>query len=322
MAYDVVGIGLSCHDNIAIIPEMPTFESRVRVIESSEQGGGPAATAITAASRLGLSSTFLARVGDDNSGKFIIDDFEKYGVDTNNIIIQAGGKSHKVVVLVEQSTGDRAFITESSTVTPLTPSDITPDILHSTSILHLDDTNPEVNLFAAREARKANTLVIMDATHPQNINKEILKYVDIFIPSRFFYKDFTGYDNPFDGAKALLEYGLAEVIITLGEDGAVCANNKELVQVPAFAVDDVVDTTGCGDVFHGGYIFSRLQNWDMRSSVQFASAVAALKSKKIGGRKGIPSLEETLTFLKARLSDDWSHISLKSLYTRNSTGLR
>ncbi len=314
MAFDVVGIGLSCHDNITIIPEIPSFENKVSVSKSSEQGGGPAATAVAAASKLGLSATFLVRVGNDSSGRFIIRDFERYGVNTDNILVQNGAKSHKVIVLVEQLTGDRAFISDNTTVTSLTPADIDLELIQTAKVLHLDGTYPEINLYAAKQARKANVTVTMDATQPQKFNEELLRYVDVFIPSRFFYRDFTGYEDPFDAAKALLEYGPSEVVITLAAEGAVCANNRELFKEPAFLVDSIVDTTGCGDVFHGAYIFSKLQNWNMKRSVQFASAVAALKSQKIGGRKGIPTLRETMDYLGNKLPDSWSNITVESLY--------
>jgi ribokinase len=67
--------------------------------------------------------------------------------------------------------------------------------------------------------------------------------------------------------------------------------------MPAFEIP-AVDTTGAGDVFHGGYIYGLLQGWDIRNTVLFASAIAALKCKKIGGRDGIPQLIEVMEFLK------------------------
>jgi ribokinase len=63
---------------------------------------------------------------------------------------------------------------------------------------------------------------------------------------------------------------------------------------------DVVDTTGCGDVFHGGYIYGLLQGWDIRQTVRFAAACAALKTRAIGGRTAIPDLPEVEAFLRIR----------------------
>jgi ribokinase len=62
---------------------------------------------------------------------------------------------------------------------------------------------------------------------------------------------------------------------------------------------DAVDTTGCGDVFHGGYIYGLLQNWEIKQTVRFAAACAALKTRALGGRTAIPDLPEVEIFLRA-----------------------
>jgi sugar/nucleoside kinase (ribokinase family) len=58
-----------------------------------------------------------------------------------------------------------------------------------------------------------------------------------------------------------------------------------------------VDTTGAGDVFHAGFIYGLLQNWEVEEILRFANAAAALKCRDLGGRKGIPTLEEAQQFL-------------------------
>jgi ribokinase len=85
--------------------------------------------------------------------------------------------------------------------------------------------------------------------------------------------------------------------VTLGERGSVTFADHEIIEIPAFKVN-VVDTTGAGDVFHGGYIYGLLQGWPVRECVRFASAAAALKCRELGGRTGIPSLGEVMRFLE------------------------
>ncbi len=74
---------------------------------------------------------------------------------------------------------------------------------------------------------------------------------------------------------------------------------NEIIEVPAFPVN-VIDTTGSGDVFHGGYIYGLLQGWKLKETIRFASAVAAMKCTGIGGREGIPQLDEARQFLEKR----------------------
>jgi sulfofructose kinase len=83
---------------------------------------------------------------------------------------------------------------------------------------------------------------------------------------------------------------------TLGHEGAVTFVNGELVYVKGFEVR-AVDTTGAGDVFHAGFIYGLLENWEIEEILRFTNAVAALKCQELGGREGIPTLEEVQKFL-------------------------
>ena len=93
--------------------------------------------------------------------------------------------------------------------------------------------------------------------------------------------------------------GIKALTITLGERGSITASGDDIFEVPAFRVK-AVDTTGAGDVFHGGYLYGVLQGWDLRTAVIFASALAAMKCRMIGGRAGIPGLSEALRFLREK----------------------
>jgi ribokinase len=87
--------------------------------------------------------------------------------------------------------------------------------------------------------------------------------------------------------------------ITLGGRGSVTFRGDEIMSVPAFDVQ-AVDTTGAGDVFHGGYIYGLLRGWDLMETVRFASALAAIKCRAMGGRAGIPGLGEVMESLRER----------------------
>jgi ribokinase len=93
--------------------------------------------------------------------------------------------------------------------------------------------------------------------------------------------------------------GFGITTITLGSRGSVTFAADEIIFCPAFSVE-TVDTTGAGDVFHGGYLYGLLQKWRLPDTVRFASAVAAMKCRKLGGRAGIPRLPEVSQFLQER----------------------
>ncbi len=304
MRYDIVGLGLCTHDYLAVVPHMPAFETGVKMLQSDEQGGGPASTGVAAASRLGAQCAFLARVGDDTSGRFIVNALQQDGVDTSRMLTEPNARSHVSLVMVEACTGSRAFITNDASVTPLQPRDLDEEVIARARILHLDDSQPQASLAAARIAKKHGVLVLLDSNAVREHTVELLQYVDVFIPARFFYPDFTDCSDPEDALDVIAGCGPSEIVITLGEEGCVGVDAEGKFSLPAFSVNPVVDTTGCGDVFHGAYAYAKLQNWKARSCAQFASAVAALKCRKLGGRRGIPTIQETMQFLEEN-TEEW-----------------
>ena len=116
--------------------------------------------------------------------------------------------------------------------------------------------------------------------------------------SRFFGREFARAHAIPPGeslvavAQALRDPGPPVVVITEGERGAVCVEPAGAYRVPAFAVEPMVDTTGAGDVYHGAFLFARARGCSVRDSLLLASATAALKCRRLGGRAGIPSLAE------------------------------
>ena len=96
--------------------------------------------------------------------------------------------------------------------------------------------------------------------------------------------------------------GRSAVVVTRGIEGSWCTggeNPGKVFHQPAFRVQ-TVDTTGCGDVFHGAYAAALRQGRPLVERVRFAAAVAALKATRVGGQKGIPSREEAERFLAQR----------------------
>jgi ribokinase len=164
-------------------------------------------------------------------------------------------------------------------------------------VLHIDNHEPEAAIQAAKWANEAGIIVLMDAGSVRHRVIDLLEHVDVLIASHRFGRDCTGVDNPMKAAESMLSGRRKISIITCGEDGCACATPEERFHVPAFKVD-VVDTTGAGDVFHGAFSFGLAKGWNAREVATFASAVAAIKCGSLGGRQGIPTYEETISFLK------------------------
>jgi ribokinase len=126
---------------------------------------------------------------------------------------------------------------------------------------------------------------------------DLLPLIDHLVVSEKFALQAGGGNEPRRALEKLLRHGAQAVTVTVGERGShTLSREGEEFHQQAFPMD-AVDTTGCGDVFHGGYIYGLLQGWELRRTVRFAAACAALKTRALGGRTAIPTLAEVEAFL-------------------------
>ena len=294
---DVIGIGACTADMLFVVPQLPVFGQSMRASQYLRQSGGPVATALVTLARLGVSTRFIGRVGDDPEGEFIREEFRKEGVDVSQLMVERNVFSRAVLVVVDQATGERGFTSRRETNTPLTASDLNRQEIASAKVLHLDEAN-ETSIQAAKWAKAAGVTVVFDGTrYSEMLTELLLPVVDIPIVSEAFVQEWMPGAPPEAVVERLCEFGARIAVVTLGERGCVAKWKAELLTFPAFPVD-VLDTTGAGDAFHGGFIYGVLQDWSVAEIVRFASAVASINCCQLGGRSGLPTVEEVHQFLE------------------------
>lgn len=298
----VTGVGQCCWDYLALVDGYPAADSKAEVHDWTEQGGGPVATALVALTRLGIRTRFAGVVGDDPLGEQIHASLVTEGVETAGLVTRIGALSQRAFIVIEPGEGSRTIFWQRPTGMPLQPVEIPADFLAGSDFLLLDGLMPEVSLALADEARARGIGVMLDAGRMRPGMMELAQRSDYVVAGEQFALD-LGWDGTVTGFTELairLRYPFFTV--TRGARGSLTLGSGELLDIPAFPVD-VVDTTGTGDVFHGGYLFGLLQGWQLRKTITFASALAALACTRIGGRTGIPSLPEVLAFLADRGCD-------------------
>ena len=300
MAYDVVGLGCACLDFLGIVPHLPDQDDQVWMSDSTQQGGGMVSTALVTLARLGVPTTFAGKVGNDMAGRAVKEEFDLYGVDSAQLIVEPGATTPVSMILVDESTGQRTIMAGGTTV-EMSPSEIPSGMIAAARYLLLDTTGRQAALAAAEIARDAGVPVILDAdslSRPQDIG-DLLRSTDYLIASRVFAEALTGLTDPEAAANSLAGYGSAVTVVTLGEEGSLTLTGGRWFHTPAFPVE-VVDTTGAGDVYHGAYIYGLLQQWGLEKTAEFASAVAAMSCTRLGGRTGIPDTNQAMDFLRDR----------------------
>jgi ribokinase len=255
------------------------------------QGGGPVATALVALARWGLSCAYVGVIGDDLFGTMIKTSLEEEQIDISGLLIRRGVESQFAFIAAEPIMGRRTIFWRRATGSPPSPKEINFSRLREAQVLHTDGFFQEAALAACQEGRKAGVLVVVDAGSLREGILDLARLSDYFIASESFATALVGENNPLEACRKVAGLGPRVVGVTLGSKGYVAWIEGRIIQRPAYPVE-AIDTTGCGDVFHAGFIYGLIQGWQTERSLNFAAWSAAMVSRKIGGRSGIPTLRE------------------------------
>lgn len=296
---DVVACGIAVMDMILRIDGRLGANQACDVREMSWQYGGKVSTGIVAAARLSeRPCAMMGTVGGD-IGRFIKRDFERYNIDVSRLFEVDGGQSALCLVMTVTSDQSRNFYTKRQTIEPIQPQQVDESLIAQAKYLLLSDPRP-YSIHAARLARKHRVKVVYDADKYYDTGmEEIMREVDYLIPSEYCYQTMFKKGSVEENLGRLRAMAAKDptVIVTFGERGLCGLDDKGFFSLPAYRVD-VVDTTGAGDVFHGAFIAGLLRDMDTRQAARYASAAAAIKCTRIGGRAGIPTHANVQEFMK------------------------
>jgi sugar/nucleoside kinase (ribokinase family) len=296
--FDVVGFGECSVDEVWIVPSLEpgAIAGKLRAHKRDRLGGGQIATAMVAASRLGLRAAFAATVGDDGAAGEIVGGLEAEGVDVAAVHRFPRAATRVALLLVDER-GQRVVIESPRGASAPAPPMLR-DRVAQARIVHLDVTEPAYAMLAAHHARERGTLVSLDIDHPAPGLDELLPLVDLCITSRGVPEQLTGESNLEAALRRLADKTGGLVGCTLDGDGAALLDDGHLILSPAFPVDHMVDTTACGDTFHAAFLCALLEAQPPRQALRFANAAAALKCRDLG-RRGCPTRAEVNALLAA-----------------------
>lgn len=298
--FDVVGLGGNAADYIVTIPHFPRPDTKVRFTEFTYQGGGRTATPMVALARLGYRASYLGCVGDDTDGEATLEGLRAAGVDTSGVLIRPGGLSQRAFILVDAHSGERTIIWGRSEGMPMQSGELDETKITSGRLLYTDAQDPRTAARAAAMARATGMPVLADLEDIRPGLDSFLPLVDFLIVSRSFPELATGAPN-LDAASRILEERTrgALIVVTLGAGGCVAWIAGKIERFPAYDVQ-VRDTTGAGDLFHAGFAAACLRGLELRDALDLSNAVAAMKCRESGGRRGIPSSFEEIEEFRRR----------------------
>ena len=268
-------------------------------------GGGKGANQAVAASRLGTSTHIIGRVGNDKFAENLLTSLQSYGLNTDNVLIDKKTHSGVAIIAVDE-TGQNNIIVIPGANNNVGEADIEclkKVLPEATSLLLQLEIPLEVVLKAAKVAREVGVRVILDpAPAVADLPIELYPLIDIITPNQVEAGQLVGFpvndtETAILAAKQLQERGVENVIVKLGDRGAVAVTADESFFVPAFAVE-AIDTVAAGDAFNGGLAAALDGGRSLSEAVVWGCAAGALCATKVGAQVAMPDRTTFDNFLQ------------------------
>ncbi len=289
--------------------------------------GGAPANVLTALSKFGRKTAFIGKVGRDMHGSFLKDVLMENGISTEGLVEDEDAfTTLAFVALSDEGERSFSFARKPGADTCLTMSEVKADLITGSKIFHIGSLSltaepvKSTTLKALEIAKASGCIISYDPNYRAPLWKtkeaairemrSVLPFVDVMKLSDEETELLTDIAEPEEAAKKLLEQGISIVAVTLGEDGALIATKEGCAHVAGYPAN-MVDTTGAGDSFWGGFLHKLLTCYEVRQEAvaqssfltditleeaieftRFGNAVASLCVERRGAIPAMPTLEE------------------------------
>lgn len=290
----VFTLGIATLDYVYSVETMPTRGEKYRSRDLAVVGGGCAGNASVAIARLGGRCRLATRLADDLTGDQIVADLEGEGVDAS-LSLRAPGLRSPVSAILVDAAGERMVVSYSDPSMPEETGWLPRGLPDGTDAVLTDTRWGAGALAVLGLARGAGVPGVLDGDrkppHP-----DLVATASHVAFSAQALQEVSGEDDPRLGLAKVARGVATWLAVTLGKEGVLFVENGAVMHCPAFAIE-AVDTLGAGDVWHGAFALALAEGQDERAAIRFASATAAIKCTRFGGRAGTPTRSEVERFL-------------------------
>ena len=286
----VLCVGQSTFDVTTKIDKFPEEGSVTNFSEVYECGGGSCAAYLLG--KYKVDSYLGSMVGDDTFGNTIRKELEKVGVHTEYMEIAYEKRTSLSYILLNEKEKKRTIlnINKEKLLMKKTEFPMDPDLVLVDSF----DYGASLSAFN----KYANKITIIDAKMANSETIELCKYAKYIIASKDFASYVSGVKIDFNNPNSLVncysallnKFPNRNIIVTLGEKGAMYLMDNQIKVMPGLKVNEV-DATGAKDIFCGSFAYALLKGYDIEKTVTFANIASGLSVVKIGGRSSIPEYD-------------------------------
>lgn len=258
--------------------------------------GGKGANQAATIGKLGGNVSFFSARGNDIYGEQLLANLKKLGVNVDNVYRFDDVSTGVAAITVEKKGENRIIVVPGANnkLAPVTIDKIREEIIKADVVLLQLEIPLETVIKAIEIAHEHQTKVVLDPAPARELPEDIYGKIDYLLPnegelSLLCRKYNLKSEN--EKINKLLDLGVGGIIITKGGQGATYYAKDEVINQSAFKTE-VVDTTGAGDAFAGGFVFGLQNGWDIKDTMRFAACVAGLSVTKQGAQSSLPTLEE------------------------------
>lgn len=295
----ILVVGSLNMDMTIYVDHMPAIGETIIAQKVQKNPGGKGANQAYAVGKLGGCVSMMGAVGDDDDGALLLDNLRQVNVDTSHVIVKEEKATGKAIIYVDANGNNNIVVVQGTNVL-LDVKDMEArknKILESDYVLVQMEIPLPTIAYVVKTASEAGKIVILDpAPAMADFPKELYSYVDIIKPNEtelgILLGDENAHDHPEEAAARLYNYGVKQVVVTLGEKGAYLYSDKYPgVRIPPRRVE-AVDTTAAGDCFTAAMALKMAQGADIRDAVIFAGFVSSIVVTRKGAQSSIPSMTE------------------------------
>ncbi len=267
--------------------------------------GGKGANQAVAAVRAGSKVTMVAKFGDDNFGRMAIENLKNEGIDMSYSSVTNLAPTGTAQITVDAQTSENTIIVISGANVTFTNEDVEKvkkAIIDADILLVQLEINLDIIAEVIKIAGENGVKVVLNPAPYSELPSEVFKHVTYVTPNETEAGYLSGIDVVDDdsavkAAAKITEMGVQTVIMTMGKRGCLVYENGKHYFVEAFSMKNVVDTTGAGDAFNGGFSYAISKGKSVKDAVRYANAVAGLSVTKLGAAQSTATKEEIENFL-------------------------
>ena len=299
MAGSVVVLGVFVADTAYRAERQPRMGETVLGNGFKLGPGGKGSNQAIAAGKLGVRTHFITRLGVDPFADMAMSAWNDAGV-TQAVISTPESFTGAAYIFVEERSGNNAIIIAPGAAALISVADIdtNADLIRSASVFVTQLEQPiEAAMRGLEIAREAGVTTILNPAPAAELPSAIFGLCDYITPNETEAETLTGQsvvniDDAYVAASALLARGAGATIITLGDRGALYHTKEQSVHVPAMSAGAVVETTGAGDAFNGGFAAALAKGFQPIEAVKFGCVVAGISVTRQGTAPSMPTLDE------------------------------